>query len=195
MKKRQAFEDVKTKEDLIKMFQKNIEYLIEGYINDATATTVIVKSLSMTDEQAKKSLSFLHHVDTKLNFAGQADFNKRHKIPTIVAGMNYIINHEEEVQDLSLDELMVLAKISSIEEEQEYNNLLTIYTKNILSEITSRDNRYGFREFFATIVEKLHGEGKTEQEILKYLQSNNNESLIEEAISYDNELLKSWGLS
>lgn len=195
MKKRQVFEEIKTKDDLTKMFQNNIEYLIDGYLNQNVAANVIVKSLSMNEEQEKEVLSFLHFVDSKMNFPGQGDYNKRHKIPTIVSGINYILNHEDRIKELNQDELMVLSKLSITEDEEAYSNLLDIYTKDILSEIVSKDNRYGFREFFVTVVEKLHEEGKKEKAILKYLKDNKNEDLIQEAINYDNSILERFGLS
>jgi len=195
MKKRQVFENIKTKDDLSKMFQNNIEYLIDGYLNQNVAANVVVKSLSMDEKQEKEVLSFLHLVDSKMNFPGQGDYNKRHKIPTIVSGINYMLNYEDKIKDLTQDELMVLAKLSIIENEEEYPKLLDIYTKDILSEIVSRDDRYGFREFFVTIVEKLNEEGKKEKDILKYLKENDNEVLIKEAIDYDNSIIERFGLS
>lgn len=193
MKKRQAFENVLSKEDLLDTLNENIDYLTNGYLNEDVCSNVLVRIASLDKEEESEVLNFLHYVDRKLNFAGQGSFNKRHKLPTIISGTNYILNYKSRIKDLSLEEFMVLSKLSIIEEESRYNEILDVYTKDILKEVVSRDKRYGFADFFLTIVEKYHELGFSEKEIIDYLQSHSNDELIKESIAYDDEILRKLG--
>ncbi len=193
MKKKQAFENVLTKEDLLEVLNNNLDYLTNGYLNEDVCASVLVCIPTMSKEEESSVINFLHFVDRKLNFAGQGSFNKRHKIPTIVSGANYILNHNNSINDLTLDEFMTLAKLSIIEDDKYYDDAPSIYTKDILTEVTNRDKRYGFRDFFVTVVEKYHNLGKSPEEILEHLKSHTNEELIEESIAYNDEILRRLG--
>ncbi len=193
MKKRQAFENVLTKEELLNTFNDNIDYLTNGYLNEDVCSSVLVEIPFLSDDKESEVLTFMHYVDRKLNFGGQGDFNKRHKLPTIISGINYLLNHENSIKDLTLEEFMVLSKLSVIEEESFYNDATDVYTKDILKEVVSRDKRYGYADFFLTIVEKYHRLGLDEKEIVSYLQSHSNDELIQESIAYDDEILRKLG--
>ena len=85
---------------------------------------------------------------------------------------------------------MLLSRMLIFADDSLYAEYFATYPREILEYIVSREKKYQYQDFFAYVVEKLHEEGKNSTEILAYLDSQENDALINEGDEYEEKLLE-----
>ena len=124
---KEAFKNVNSIDiflDRVKNNNENMNYLINNYFNNDTIELAI-KSLNniKNTNKEKEFIDYMHYVDKRLNFAGQASENRRHKIPTMFAGAIYIDKYQKEFNIYTAQQKMVISKFSAIEYLDFYKNI------------------------------------------------------------------------
>ena len=97
-------------EELVKLMEEELPYISKYYFNKDAYEQAIASFHTFDEEARKKIVAFANHVDSKMNFPGQAHKNRYHKIPTILAGSIYLDLYPEKVEELSLEELEIVLK-------------------------------------------------------------------------------------
>ena len=193
-KEKEAFKNVFSIEkflEQIKNSNENMKYLINNYFDDNTIEVAInsLNNLKKSNKE-KEFLDYMHFVDKQLNFAGQANQNKRHKIPTIFAGAIYIDKFPKEFNIYTTPQKMVISKFSSIEDLEFYQNINKKFSRKIMDTIVNKNKDWAYQDDFMQIVLK-YIDLKTEEEIINYLNNNNDADLIRECFyDFQNEIEK-----
>jgi len=196
-KPREAFKNVNSINrfiEIIKNNEDNLNCLIDNYFNGEMIETAIVSlnRIKSNSDKTKHFLKFMHYVDSKLNFAGQYNQNKRHKIPTIYAGAIYIDKFEKEFNEYTMEQKLLIAKYSIVEYLEFYKNINKIFSKKIMNCIVEKDKKWSYQTEFMTIAKKYE-KTKTEDEIIEYIKSKEPEELLRESYSDFLELVKKIG--
>ncbi len=182
-KEKEAFKNVFSIDDFldkVKNSNDNMNYLMNNYFNNDTIQESMncLKHLTETNRE-QEFISFMHFVDKKLNFAGQGNENRRHKIPTLFAGAIYIDKFPKEFNIYTAEQKMVISKFSAIEFLDFYENINNIFSRKIMDTITNKNKDWAFQDDFMRIAYKYRNE-KTEDEIIDYLNEHDEGDLIRE---------------
>lgn len=196
-KEREAFKNVCSIEDFldkVKNSNENMNYLINNYFNDDTIEESIkcLNHLKNTNKEIE-FLDYMHFVDKKLNFAGQASENRRHKIPTIFAGAIYIDKFSKQFNIYTVPQKMIIAKYSAIEFLDFYENINNIFSRKVMDTIINKNKDWAFQDDFMKIAHKYNKE-KTEEEIIKYLNEHDEVELIRESYEDFQKAIEKAGL-
>ena len=180
---KEAFKNVNSIDiflDRVKNNNENMNYLINNYFNNDTIELAI-KSLNniKNTNKEKEFIDYMHYVDKRLNFAGQASENRRHKIPTMFAGAIYIDKYQKEFNIYTAQQKMVISKFSAIEYLDFYKNINKTFSKKIMDTIVNKNKDWAFQDDFMRIAYKYRNE-KKEDEIIDYLNEHNEGDLIRE---------------
>ena len=187
---KEAFKDVTTKEELLKILKENSQYLTIYHQNEEIALR-IMKAISNLDlEEERDILEYVHSVDKKMNDRNQSDFNKAKKIPIIIVGINCMLNHTDEIRGLSFDALMLLSRMLNFADDSLYDEMFHIYSSDVLEYIVARESNYNFQDYYAYVIEKMHERGKSSAEIIAYLDSQDNNAIIDEGYDYNEKMLE-----
>lgn len=196
-KEKEAFKNVSSIDeflDRVKNNSENLNYLTNNYFNDDTIEQSIKCLNNIKDTNKEKAfLDYMHFVDKRLNFAGQANENRRHKIPTIFAGAIYIDKYEKEFNIYTAPEKMIIAKFSAIEFLDFYENINNIFTKNIMDTIINKNKDWAFQDDFMQIAYK-YKDVKAEDEIINYLNEKTDSELIRESFEDYQKAIEKAGL-
>ena len=177
------FENIETKEDIIKMIELNSKWVLNPYLQRSSLEMVIPKLVTLSKEDEKKAVEYIHHVDNFLNIASQAEGNKMHKIPTFIIGMHYMLNHPDKIEGLDLDEITLLSKYSIVEDEDFYNDKKQVFTKDILKSVLNKTKDDSRRDLLMNMIMRMNKNGSSLEEIQKYIE----ETPIEELVKIGNE--------
>lgn len=182
-KLKEAFKNVNSIDiflDRVKNNNENMNYLINNYFNNDTIELAI-KSLNniKNTNKEKEFIDYMHYVDKRLNFAGQASENRRHKIPTMFAGAIYIDKYQKEFNIYTAQQKMVISKFSAIEYLDFYKNINKTFSKKIMDTIVNKNKDWAFQDDFMRIAYKYRDK-KTEEEIIEYLNEHDEGDLIRE---------------
>ena len=180
---KEAFKNVNSIDiflDRVKNNNENMNYLINNYFNNDTIELAI-KSLNniKNTNKEKEFIDYMHYVDKRLNFAGQASENRRHKIPTMFAGAIYIDKYQKEFNIYTAQQKMVISKFSAIEYLDFYKNINKTFSKKIMDTIVNKNKDWAFQDDFMRIANKYRDK-KTEEEIIEYLNEHDEGDLIRE---------------
>ena len=180
---KEAFKNVNSIDiflDRVKNNNENMNYLINNYFNNDTIELAI-KSLNniKNTNKEKEFIDYMHYVDKRLNFAGQASENRRHKIPTMFAGAIYIDKYQKEFNIYTAQQKMVISKFSAIEYLDFYKNINKTFSKKIMDTIVNKNKDWAFQDDFMRIAYKYRDK-KTEEEIIEYLNEHDEGDLIRE---------------
>ena len=187
---RKAFDELKTIKDLKKDIENNPRYATGTYMNQ-DAVGYAFTGLRMLEEDGEKNfMKFVHHVDKKLSMGGTANGNRYHKIPTILAGAIYLAYFSEEVADLTLDELTILAKHSIVVPFEFYETSPKTYSKELLGTISSFSEDFMFADLYMELADKKIEEGQSPQEISDYMKTTSTEILNREGFDYVDSLIQ-----
>lgn len=187
---RKAFDELKTIKDLKKDIENNPRYATGTYMNQ-DAVGYAFTGLRMLEEDGEKNfMKFVHHVDKKLSMGGTANGNRYHKIPTILAGAIYLAYFSEEVADLTLDELTILAKHSIVVPFEFYETSPKTYSKELLGTISSISEDFMFADLYMELADKKIEEGQSPQEISDYMKTTSTEILNREGFDYVDSLIQ-----
>lgn len=187
---RKAFDELKTIKDLKKDIENNPRYANGTYMNQ-DALGYAFTGLRMLEEDGEKNfMKFVHHVDKKLSMGGTANGNRYHKIPTILAGAIYLAYFSEEVADLTLDELTILAKHSIVVPFEFYETSPKTYSKELLGTISSISEDFMFADLYMELADKKIEEGQSPQEISDYMKKTSTEILNREGFDYVDSLIQ-----
>ena len=187
---RKAFDELKTIKDLKKDIENNPRYANGTYMNQ-DALGYAFTGLRMLEEDGEKNfMKFVHHVDKKLSMGGTANGNRYHKIPTILAGAIYLAYFSEEVADLTLDELTILAKHSIVVPFEFYETSPKTYSKELLGTISSISEDFMFADLYMELADKKIEEGQSPQEISDYMKTTPTEILNREGFDYVYSLIQ-----
>lgn len=187
---RKAFDELKTIKDLKKDIENNPRYANGTYMNQ-DAVGYAFTGLRMLEEDGEKNfMKFVHHVDKKLSMGGTANGNRYHKIPTILAGAIYLAYFSEEVADLTLDELTILAKHSIVVPFEFYETSPKTYSKELLGTISSISEDFMFADLYMELADKKIEEGQSPQEISDYMKTTPTEILNREGFDYVDSLIQ-----
>lgn len=187
---RKAFDELKTIKDLKKDIENNPRYANGTYMNQ-DALGYAFTGLRMLEEDGEKNfMKFVHHVDKKLSMGGTANGNRYHKIPTILAGAIYLAYFSEEVADLTLDELTILAKHSIVVPFEFYETSPKTYSKELLGTISSISEDFMFADLYMELADKKIEEGQSPQEISDYMKTTPTEILNREGFDYVDSLIQ-----
>lgn len=187
---RKAFDELKTIKDLKKDIENNPRYANGTYMNQ-DAVGYAFTGLRMLEEDGEKNfMKFVHHVDKKLSMGGTANGNRYHKIPTILAGAIYLAYFSEEVADLTLDELTILAKHSIVVPFEFYETSPKTYSKELLGTISSISEDFMFADLYMELADKKIEEGQSPQEISDYMKTTSTEILNREGFDYVDSLIQ-----
>ena len=187
---RKAFDELKTIKDLKKDIENNPRYATGTYMNQ-DAVGYAFTGLRMLEEDGEKNfMKFVHHVDKKLSMGGTANGNRYHKIPTILAGAIYLAYFSEEVADLTLDELTILAKHSIVVPFEFYETSPKTYSKELLGTISSISEDFMFADLYMELADKKIEEGQSPQEISDYMKTTPTEILNREGFDYVDSLIQ-----
>lgn len=187
---RKAFDELKTIKDLKKDIENNPRYANGTYMNQ-DALGYAFTGLRMLEEDGEKNfMKFVHHVDKKLSMGGTANGNRYHKIPTILAGAIYLAYFSEEVADLTLDELTILAKHSIVVPFEFYETSPKTYSKELLGTISSISEDFMFADLYMELADKKIEEGQSPQEISDYMKTTSTEILNREGFDYVDSLIQ-----
>ena len=193
-KEKEAFKNVFSIDNFLERIinnNENMNYLMDNYFNDDTIEVAMnsLKNLKKTDKEYE-FINFLHFVDKKLNFAGQARENRRHKIPTIFAGAIFIDKYNKEFKIYTDAQKMVIAKYSIIEDLDFYQNINNNFSRRIMDTIVNKNKDWAFQDDFMKIVLKYKNI-KSEDEIINYINENDDADLIRECFyDFQNEIEK-----
>lgn len=187
---RKAFDELKTIKDLKKDIENNPRYANGTYMNQ-DALGYAFTGLRMLEEDGEQNfMKFVHHVDKKLSMGGTANGNRYHKIPTILAGAIYLAYFSEEVADLTLDELTILAKHSIVGPFEFYETSPKTYSKELLGTISSISEDFMFADLYMELADKKIEEGQSPQEISNYMKTTSTEILNREGFDYVDSLIQ-----
>ena len=141
-------------------------------------------------------MKFINHVDSKYKGIGKKN-NRRHKIPIVITGCIYYHYFYEQVKDLTCDELGILSKFSAPTENtlQEYEELLEIFTKGILSAIATKTPQYDLREEITFLVEGNIKAGQTRENMIEYVAKNEIGDILAASHEYQKSIEKGMGKS
>ena len=189
-----AFEHVETFEDLSgTIYGMLLDYPHASYMDDASLQQSILLHAKMTEEQKQYLLKFVKQVDRKLSFSGAAHGNVFHKLPTILAATIYIANHEDEIKDLTMDELIVLSRFSIVEPPGFYEGAVDYLGKDLLAAVVAKHFDYTYQSAFLDYAESRIREGHTKEETAAYIRDIPIDKLKEETFKYERKLLEEAG--
>ena len=189
-----AFDHVETFEDLSNtIFKMLLDYPHANYMDDASLQESILLHAKMTEEQKKYLLKFVKQVDRKLSFSGAARGNIFHKLPTILAGTIYIANHEDEIKDLTMDELIVLSRFSIVEPPGFYEGAVDYIGKELLSAVVEKHFDYTYQSAFLDYAESRIREGHTKEATAAYIRDIPIDDLKKETFEYERKLIEEAG--
>ena len=175
-------------EELVKSMEEELPYISKYYFNKDAYDQAIASFHTLDEETRKKIVTFANHVDSKMNFPGQVHKNRYHKIPTILAGSIYLDLYPEKVEDLSLDELEILAKHSITLPLMFYKSSTMYYTKELLAAIYQIGPDFMYRSGYMFLTEKYFEQGKTPEEVTEYFLSTNTKDLLQESFDYERQI-------
>ena len=184
------FGEIESYEDL-----KNtaFQYLIDGhhcYMNDDLLQASITALTAADERQQRKILRYARHIDRKLSSAGTAHGNIYHKLPAFLTGSIFLVYHAEDIEDLSLDELTLLARYSAFDTPEQLKPTIHHFGKELLGAITEKHFDYMFQWTFLDYAESKLQQGITKEEVAKYIREIPIDKLKEEAFEYERESLQ-----
>lgn len=196
-KPKEAFKNVNSINrfiEIIKNNEDNLNCLIDNYFNGEMIETAIVSlnRIKSNSDKTKQFLNFMHYVDSKLNYAGQYNQNKRHKIPTIYAGAIYIDKYEKNFNKYTMEQKLLIAKYSIVEFLEFYKDINNLFSRRIMDCIVSKHKKWSYQTEFMTIAIKYQ-KTKTEDEVIEYIESKEPDELLRESYSDYLELVKKLG--
>ena len=188
-----AFTEIETFDDFRLEIQNSINYLASGCFDQQSAE-LSMKSLNDMDEKTqKKVLSFMRHVDRSLSRSGANKGNRFHKIPTIMAGCIYLTYYPEQIKDLTMEELTLLARFSVVEAPEFYENAVDYLGQELLSAVSSKHFDHAVKISFLDYAESKIREGEDKKAVAAYVRETPIETLAEEANAYENNILTEVG--
>ena len=189
-KSKKAFENIKTTNDLIKIFEENIDLIMYGYFNEKLLETALLSLNNFDNEKLKHLYKLIQVTDSKINQAGQARYGLRHKIPTILASIIYIEYFFEEIKKYQPEEMLVLARFTASNNLEEYEESIKIYPQEILKEVIKKNKSIISCDNVMIAVQMLREKEKTTNEIIEYLQSKSYDEIRNDAEEYEREIIK-----
>ena len=195
--KKEAFFDINTIDEFMNAIEnshENMKSLYDNYFYDDNLILAIMCVNSMKNDELKEKefIKYMHFVDKKLNFPGEAQQNRRHKIPTIFAGAIYIDKFNKEFNIYTDQEKMIISKYSAFEPLDFYENVNHYFGKRVMDAVVSKNKNWGFQDDFLKIVRK-YVDLKSEDEIIDYLNEHDEGELIRECFRDFQELLEKMG--
>lgn len=196
-KPKEAFKNVNNIDrfiEIIKNNEDNLNCLVDNYFNSDMVETAIVSlnKIKSNPEKTKQFLNFMHYVDSKLNFEGQYNQNKKHKIPTIYAGAIYIDKYEKIFNKYTMEQKLLIAKYSIVEYLEFYKEINNLFSKRMMDCIVAKHKKWSYQAEFMNVAKK-HKKDKTEDEVIEYIESKEPEELLRESYSDFLELVKKIG--
>ena len=191
MSKVYMFDDVSTKEDLYKKIIDN-SWVLETAFFDSERVGRLVNSIqTLNVNEEKEILEFVHYIDQNMNYSdNEDDYGRSLKIPAIITGIDYIKNYHERKEELSMASFALLSGIPFNDIENGYQEITEMYPKEVLDCISSRNISFDMQLNMAYLVEKLHKEGKSDTEIVEYIDSRENDELYNEGYDYINSWME-----
>lgn len=191
--KQRAFQEVQTIADFKQDLTTYPRYVYKACLTNENVDYALNALNIMTEENEEKFLRFLHHIDRNLSMGGTAAANRYHKIPTALAGAIYFAYYPETVEELSLDEMTVLAKYMCPEPFDNYPAAVEHFGKELLGTIHSIGIDFMYRETYMNLANKKLEEGLPREEVTAYMTSKPIEELNQEAFEFEREELERVG--
>ena len=185
VKDRLLFNKTQNYQELLRCLEQQISYVGKSYFIHDVYEQAIASLYVQDDITKEKIVGFANYVDSNMNLPTQANKNRYHKIPTILAGAIYLDLYPDKVEELSNEELQTLAKYSINLPLIFYKNATMYYTKELLSAINQISSDFMYQSGYMYLAEKYLAAGKTPTEIAKYLLETDPKQLFEELIDYE----------
>ena len=188
-KEKLLFNKTSSHQELVELIENELIHVGKSYFNH-DAYEQAIASLHTFDEITKKRIvEFANYVDSNMNYASQANKNRFHKIPTILAGAIYLDLYPDKIEDLSLEELQILAKYSINLPLIFYKNATMYYNKELLSVIRQISPDYMYQTSYMYLAEKYLGKGQTPDEVTEYFKKTDPKQLLEESFEYEMKMI------
>ena len=188
-KEKLLFNKTSSHQELVELIENELIHVGKSYFNHDAYDQAIASLHTIDAETKKRIVEFPNYVDSNMNHASQANKNRYHKIPTILAGTVYLDLYPDKIEDLSFDELQILAKYSINLPLIFYKNATIYYNKELLSAIGQISPDYMFQTSYMYLAEKYLEEGKTPDEITKYFKTTDPKQLLEESFAYEMKMI------
>ena len=182
------FENVKTKEDIIKICSE-LYVDLPHLCDDQLIKEGIKSSVNLDKEKEKRLLKLANQSDKYYKKAIEDDLDS-HKINSIMAGTIILDKYFDIVKDLNTEELLNLSYFMCSRDLEQYEKYIKIFNKDILDAALNKKTNYVNREYVLEAPLILLEEGKiSEDEIKDYIE---NTSYTEMYEYVDNKLKKEY---
>lgn len=189
-KKLKLFDEVTTYDDVKNIIRENVNYLNNGYFNIESLTEGINSLNNLPLDKQSKVLKLVNQIDKTMSLPGSANQNSYHKIPTLLAGILYYDKYDNQISSYSLDEQTILAHYSITQGPTFYQSATKTYNKQIISCIAIKSKDLFTRDDLMFLTQQLIVEEKKGEEIIEYITSTPQDTLIDEVNKRKIELIK-----
>lgn len=180
MNKNMAFSEIRNFSDIKKEVENSMEYLLMQF-NSETLKLALSGLNDSNEEVEEKTLQFMHHIDQNMSATGSANGNRFHKIPTLIAGYTYLKYYKEQVENLSLDELSLLARYSPAGDPSFYEHAVDYFEKGTLAAIINKHPEYYHQDKYMCLVGKRLSENMSNEDAAEFIRTTSVEELEKEA--------------
>lgn len=188
------FDHIETFDELkADLYDKLLNYPHMNYMDDTSLEYAIRGLNEMDEKKQKQTLKFVRQVDRKLSMAGTARGNLFHKLPTVMAGCLYIQYFSDQIQDLTPDELIILARFSIVEPPSFYEGAVDYLGQDLLNAVVTKHFDYMFQTSFLDYAESKIKKGEPKDKVATYIREVPLATLKEETFEYERQILEEVG--
>ncbi len=178
-----AYKDLTT----IAEFKEDLEAFpryTTGYFPEDTIDYAFSALSMLEQEDEKKFVKFIHHVDKSLSMGGTANANRFHKIPTLLSGAIFFAYYPESIEDLDFDELAILAKYTICTTADKYPVYAQKFSKRLLRTVHDIGPDFMYRSEYIDYANHLIDEGSQADDVADYFRTEPLEKIKKEAMDY-----------
>ncbi|MBR3049589.1 MAG: hypothetical protein IKG58_03435 [Bacilli bacterium] len=164
------FENVKTKEDIIKICSE-LSVDLPQYCDEQIIEEGVKSSVNLDKEKEKILIKLANQSDKYYKKAIEDDLDS-HKVNSIMAGTIILDKYFDIVKDLNTEELLNLSYLMCSIDLKQYEKYLKIFNKDILDAALKKKTNYLNREYILEAPLILLEEGKlSENEVKDYIEN------------------------
>lgn len=188
--KKLAFNNVEKISDVAEVIQKKI-----STIEPIPSSDIMIhyeNLINLPLEDRNQFLDFVHYVDESFSSYGYYSFLGQ-KILTILAGATYYKEYYEDIKDLNVQEVAILAKYSVIDPISEYSLNIQKFPKEILDVVSKKTKDFIMRDELMMFINLSDRENKNTGELCMKIQKTSLQDLTEESYKLQEQLLEERG--